>query len=418
MVPEDRQPSEVPEDAQPAVAPDASQTPATSAELQPDKPNRPSSSDGEEAAQTAKGSEAASDAKGIRSFFSNKRNIGFLVGAVAAVIVLVIVFVSATGALVLGQTPAKFKAAFQSDSIAVDGLAIGYYVNDSPYEVTSFTCTNIRKASAYEVDSDITATIENDNFTTEIVATGIYYDFSNAGPEEQQYIIWLGTKGYLFDVQSSTTTPKKGIDYDTENGLENVDSTLSDDATTCTVTTNDENSFWFADSAIDKTYNYTFDGTSWAFAGMEENDAITYKTDIEGDYAPKDDKDRLPKFTISNLDPEKGTFQIDYEMATTYTNGDVYTASGTINATIEQRDEDAYIIDPNVVQADGKAYYFQGTGSSDSGDGQSEVSGCFIPSDSGEAALEVFLDADYQFEFRSWRESRTMYFRGDTVFKQ
>ena len=343
---------------------------------------------------------------------------GICIGAFAAVIIIIVSFVM-VGATVMGQTPDKFEAAFQNDPIVTNGIANTTYLNDSAYEVTSFKCSDIRKTTDYEVTANITATIENANYRTENQVIGRYYDASKTDSELLQAI---GSIGYDFEVQSYATTPKKGIDYDAENELSNVNSTLADDAMSCTVTTNNTNSFWFADSTIDKTYTYTFDGTSWSFQGMQENDSITYKTDIEGDYAPKVNKEKVTKFTISTIDAEKGTFQIDYTMSRTNPiSENTFTSSGTINASIEQQQDGFYV---DYEQADGKTYYFQGTGNSDGGNGQSEMDGYLVTSNSGESSLQIMgFNADFTYTAAAtigggWTEARTMSLNNVTLFKE
>ncbi|MDD6730095.1 MAG: zinc ribbon domain-containing protein [Eggerthellaceae bacterium] len=350
-----------------------------------------------------------------RGFFSSKRNIAIVCGAAVAVIVIIIAVIFSTGALVMGQTPDKFKTAFENDSIATNGIAKNDYLNDSTYTVTSFKAENIKKVNEFEVTADITATIENDNFKTDIQAVGAYYDATKSQNEVAQALL---SQGYMFEVTSSTTTPKKGIDFDKTNGLDAANSVLSDDATSCTVDVNKSNSFWFADSTIDTHYTYTFDGTEWKFSNKDESDQFTYKKDIEGNYAAKVSSSlaQLQKFTISNLNTEKGTFQIDYSLLATPAGAQDTTVTGTIQATIDPSQQSN---SSNGKQADGKLYYFEGTGTSDSGDGQAEIKGYFTTSKSGESSIELSTfsaDLSYPGFFNTTMNSTTYF--DETIYKQ
>lgn len=360
-------------------------------------------------ASAATGASGAAKAGGA---LASKHKVAVLAAALAALVIIAIVYVLTSGTLTMGQTPATFETGFENDSIVTQGIASDAYVYDSPYQVTSFKAENIQKVDDWKVTADITATIENDNFKTDIQAKGTYYDATKSSNALAQELL---TQGYAFDVVSSTTTPKKGIDYDKANGLDGVSAPLSDDGTSCTVEVDKANSFWFADSDIDTTYSYTFDGTQWKISGNQTTENYTYKKDIEGDYTSKVNASKLSKFTISNLDTEKGTFQIDYALEHSGS-GNPVSISGTMNATIDPRETMASTDE----QADGKSYYFEGTGTSSSGDGQAKISGFFTTSPSGESSIELNdLAADYTFSTSYVQNgmSSTEYF-SNTLFKK
>lgn len=276
----------------------------------------------------------------------------------------------------LGQTSATFKEAFANDSLVQKGVAANSYLNESPYEIKSFSIESVEQQNDTKVTADFAATIENNNFITEIEGTATYLQASDSSP------------AYEFDVTSSNTTPKKGIDFDKSNGLENIDSVLSDDRVSCTVETADTFSYWFADSSVNHLYTYQFDGTSWKQKSDDVQHKVVYK-DINGNYLAKTgDLTKITLFEISNLDANTGSFDVNYrigEYSSGYQNMIFHPEiNGTLTATIEPT------LDERNDESDKYTYKFKATGTSDRGNGkEATFEGYFSTNEFGEKIIQI-----------------------------
>jgi len=355
------------------------------------KVNAPSKQAGAgRAFKTAFTTSAEGAVKAASSTLGNKRRIVAIAGAAIAIIAAALIWFNVTGAGTLGQTQETFKQAFSLTNTVTKGIASNRYVNESPYSIADFKCESIKKANDYEVVADIRAVIENDNFRTEITARGEYHDVANM----PSYLLTSNSKteNYDFDITSSSTTPKKGIDYDSNHGLSNCQSSLSEDALSCTVETESQYSYWFAESTDNHVYHYAFNGTTWSFTEDEDVAKISYKKDIEGSYrARTGTPTNIAEFTISNVDTEKGTFVVTY-VVNQSTSAGAETVSGTLNATIDPSDKHVLAS----TESDKLTYHFTGKGTSDSGDQQAAIEGQLTTGVSGEPLirLEAF-EADY-----------------------
>lgn len=123
-----------------------------------------------------------------------------------------------------------------------------------------------------------------------------------------------------FSVESQTTTPIAGIDYDEENDLENCDSELTDD-NECTVSMpSDPDTPWYANSKSNDVYSYSFDGKKWSFDDMSTEDSDTddyYNYDaITGTYqCTMDDKYACDDpITITDVDSGAGKVYVDIHL--------------------------------------------------------------------------------------------------------
>lgn len=123
-----------------------------------------------------------------------------------------------------------------------------------------------------------------------------------------------------FSVESQTTTPIAGIDYDEENDLENCDSELTDD-NECTVSMpSDPDTPWYANSKSNDVYTYSFDGKKWSFDDMSTEDSDTddyYNYDaIVGSYhCTRDDKYACDDpITITDVDSGAGKVYVDIHL--------------------------------------------------------------------------------------------------------
>lgn len=123
-----------------------------------------------------------------------------------------------------------------------------------------------------------------------------------------------------FSVESQTTTPVAGIDFDEENDLENCDSELTDD-NECTVSMpSDPNTPWYANSKSNDVYTYSFDGKKWSFDNVSTEDSETddyYNYDaIVGSYhCTRDDKYACDDpITITDVDSGAGKVYVDIHL--------------------------------------------------------------------------------------------------------
>lgn len=312
----------------------------------------------------------------------NRRSTLKIVAALALCAALVL-SLSSCGADTKGQTEETFGEAFYSSEIARNGAFQSDYVNESGYSVTSYTCSNIRGGENGTVNADVEATIENDSFQTALKVTGAY---SEDG-------------GYRFDIAESKTTPKKGIDFDKENGLEDCESELTQGSNgpLCTVRVNPSEGYWFLDRMAQGEYAFT-DGVGWQCKSFDSKPV--FNKELEGAYArvpkesesndfPFDDGDYLiTGYTISNFDPDAMTFDVEYSITGNF--DDKATISGKATAKIEEEDRGSMDAETlNVTHW--KGYSFKGEGTSNAGDGTATVSGKIDVSADGERVITAHV---------------------------
>ncbi|MBQ9042381.1 MAG: zinc ribbon domain-containing protein [Eggerthellaceae bacterium] len=322
------------------------------------------------------------------SALGDKKKLIGIVAVVVVVIVAALLWFNLSGAGTLGQTTGTFKTAFETSDIARKGAASNDFVNETPYSVTSFECTDISKSSDYEVTAHVKAVVENESFKTEVTALATYID----GTKLPSGSTWASgiVDGYHFDITSTATTPKKGVDKDDVNIAQAFESTLSDDGITSTVTITETEQTWFVDAEFETVHTYRFIDDRWTHIDAETTAAYDYH-DIEGTYLPKGNSEVT--FTIRDLDSEKGTFVVDYTAAESNVIYD-YNVAGTLNVDIIATAKSDY-----TSKAVKGTYEFKGTGTSSGGDGQASVEGTLVVTDSGEPALKIGdLSIDYTFD--------------------
>lgn len=304
---------------------------------------------------------------------------------------------SACGPDTKGQTEETFGEAFHSSEIARNGTFQSDYVNESSYSVTSYTCSNIRGGENGAVNADVEATIENDSFQTNLKATGVY---SEEG-------------GYRFNVTESSSTPKKGIDFDKENGLENCESELTQgpNGPLCTAWENPPEGYWFLDRMAQGEYAFT-DGVGWQCKSFKR--APVFNKELEGAYTriPKENENSgrlsdkthyfITSYTISNFDTEALTFDVEYSITGNF--DDKATISG--KATAKMEEEYRGSIDAETLNVTSwKGYSFRGEGTSDAGDGTAKVSGKIDASADGEKTITASVLAsgnDPEGKYKTW----------------
>ena len=284
------------------------------------------------------------------------------------------------GSSAFGQSEQTFKDAFVSQGLDTKGVASNDFVKETPYSMTAFSVSGIEKSGDNKATAKATATIENESFASEIVYKCTYTDNKD-------------NPSYSFELESSSTTPKKGIDYDSSHQLYDCDSVLSDDKASCTVSINTDCDEWFVESKNNATYTYKFDGEHWQYADKDESRSVKYK-DINGDYAAKSGNAvHFSKFEISDLDSDKGTFVISFTTEE-YARGTVtiLSTSGTMKAAIEPQLGGDKALD------DGYSYVFEASGNSNSGTKQASLKGCFTVNSTGEKSIAIekggFIGAD------------------------
>lgn len=333
-----------------------------------------------------------------------RKPIAIIAAAAAAVIIAIFVLYGMSGAGALGQTDGTFKAAFETSNIVRKGIAHNDYVDETPYSITSFECTDIKKTSDYEVAAHMKAVIENESFKTEITALATYVDGTKL-PSDYSWAAGF-VDGYSFDVTSTTTTPKKGIDRDDTNIARAFEASLSDDGTTCTATVRETEQTWFADAQFTTVYSYRFKDNRWTYVGADTTSVYDYH-DIEGTYQQRGRSDMT--FTVRDLNPEKGSFVVDYSAS----ESDFvfnYSVTGTLNVDIIATAKQDY-----KTKAMQGVYELAGVGTSSGGDGQASLRGELKVADSGEAALKV-VELSLNYSTSSGHSSR--HSKWGMLFKQ
>lgn len=325
---------------------------------------------------------------------SRPKRTRFLIVAVAMCVILACGFIlSGCSAGPLGQSAEKFKQAFLEDAIVQNGIAGNQYVKDSAYEIKEFEIGDIEQTSDTEVFAPFNAKIENANFITDVSGTATYTQMR-------------GTDGgyYVFECDSSETTPKKGIDFDEGRKLEDVEAILSDDGKSCSVEVIKDYEFWFVDSEVKTVYSYEFTGQNrWEYKGDDKQHTTVYK-DIDGTYAANSgDLTDLAAFEVSNLNAEKGTFDIAYTSKETsipvgISRTRVYPEiHGTLTATFDP------IYDDKDKMEDGYSYRFEAKGTTDQGaDKTVYITGYFTVNSNNELGISIsrFSQAtDYYSEY-------------------
>lgn len=249
----------------------------------------------------------------------------------------------------------EMQAAFEGDSIVKNGVASDAYLNPSPYKVTSFEVTNNRDSDD-GTEYEIKATIENDNYVTEMTVDGLQQD-----------------SRYEFDVVDSTTTPKKGIDNDSEYGIENANAALLEDGNTCEVEAIDTYGYWFVDVTNGGTYTYKFNGKMWELDSDDAIEKVEYK-DMDGTYtAPAGEMETWSNFKVSNLDSKTGAFHISFtqeEFANEFGN-DMVKVNVDLNAGMKPVSGAT----SSGAMDDGVLYAFEAHGTTDKGDGNASMEG-------------------------------------------
>ena len=230
---------------------------------------------------------------------------------------VVIVIVGAGVAYVLSAQHQQLVAAVEPQlakalSKKYDGedtlFAKNDYVEPTEYESSLDEVSSISVSNGKATGS-VQATFDNESF--ESTAT---LNFT-ADADDSNKLSHI-----KFSVESQTTTPIAGIDYDEENDLENCDSELTDD-NECTVSMpSDPDTPWYANSKSNDVYTYSFDGKKWSFDDMstEDNDTDDYYNydAIVGSYhCTRDDKYVCDDpITITDVDSGAGKVYVDIHL--------------------------------------------------------------------------------------------------------
>lgn len=186
------------------------------------------------------------------------------------------------------------------------------YVNPSDYtsSLTDLTDVNVSDGKA---SGSIEATFENDSFESDATLS------FTADADDSNNL-----SNIKFKVDSQTTTPTAGIDFDEEHQLEGCDSKLGSDGNTCTVKTPADDTPWYANAKKVNVYKYAFDGSKWSFkkSSTKKNDtdgyynesAITgsyHCTKTDGSYSKYVSDDPI---TINYMDGGAGKIAVDIHL--------------------------------------------------------------------------------------------------------
>lgn len=188
------------------------------------------------------------------------------------------------------------------------GFVSSDYVNSSAYKVKSVKVDNVTESNGL-VNGSARVITENRSFrsTIDLTFTGL-----------------KGSGGVVSNVSLKSnkvsTEPTRGIDFDEENGLTDVDSEL--EGSSCTVKQDVPGEVpWYFDDSYHQEYVYSFDqATGWCFdySDLCDDDGDTEPmVDISGTYEDFDE-DGTPDIylKISNYDEAAGTISV--ELSTDY----------------------------------------------------------------------------------------------------
>lgn len=285
------------------------------------------------------------------------------------------------------------KAINNSNQLS-SGFVLQDYLDIQPYEVSELSILSddrgLDKHTRIIVCSYI---VSNDNTSSEVSATLVF----DTGSKEPRLISARSVE--------ARTVPLKGIDFDEQHGLQSCEAKFDPTSNSCVVSRVESYNLWFADSSITSSYSYSFvkDGnmSRWKFEKEDASRSTTYKN-LEGGFYGKTGKvANFTSFTIKNLDPVKGTFDIDYTYTVTTTSlysseRRVEEASGTLHAVIDT--ENGSWLQSNK-QEDGLSHFFEAKGTSSRGNGEASLTGTLVMSDSGEDKIEISARIDSEAAF-------------------
>lgn len=188
------------------------------------------------------------------------------------------------------------------------GFVPSDYVNPSTYKIKSVKVDNVTESNGL-VNGSAQVVTENRSFrsTIDLTFTGL-----------------KGSGGVVSNVclksNKISTEPTRGIDFDEENGLTDVDSEL--EGSSCTVKQDVPGEApWYFDDSCHQEYVYSFDqATGWCFdySDLCDDDGDTEPmVDISGTYEDFDGDDTPDIYLkISNYDEVAGTISV--ELSTDY----------------------------------------------------------------------------------------------------
>lgn len=186
------------------------------------------------------------------------------------------------------------------------------YVNPSEYESSLDDVTDVNISDGKATGS-IEATFENDSFESDaMLSFTADADGSN------------NLSNIKFNVDSQTTTPVAGINFDEDHDLENCDSNLHEDSNTCTVKTPADDTPWYANAKKVNVYKYAFDGKKWSYkkTSTKKNDVDDYYNEdaIIGSYHCTKKDGSYSKYvsddpiTIDSIDGGAGKVTVDIHL--------------------------------------------------------------------------------------------------------
>lgn len=324
----------------------------------------------------------------------------FVIGAVAALLVVLAattVFFSLGGfALFATVDVADVEAVLRADADFMDGFASDDYVEPSSYELADVEIQS-------EVPSDegsklvsVSAVLANRSFESHCALVlefvrvrdlPAHEEFAGiAIPNDAADTDWVGR----IDEAEAVTRALRGIDFDDEVS-EEFSANFDDALQTCSFTTEDVQEFWFADITTTQERSYSFDGTAWVRDELPEPTVTVAYKGLEGAYeAGTGGASQFTMFKVTDLDETSGTFSIQYEKAASTINGDAI--GGELACAISR--EDAASSYDEYRQPDGYVYAFEGTGTSDAGNGEARITGILTP----DKSIVFDFEGDYTYK--------------------
>lgn len=183
-----------------------------------------------------------------------------------------------------------------------NGFVPNNYVNVSSYSVTDFQIGNVAR-DGDSVNGTATATTENESFRSTIDLS-----FTAAAASDGSL------SNVDVEVTDKSTVPIKGIDYDTSNGFQNLNLSLSGD-NSCTYKQDkpDANAWYYA-SGIKECYSYRFNEDSgWSFDNVSEEVPEDGKyADLSGTYSVPGGSNANAYLKLSNYNAHDSEYRRTY----------------------------------------------------------------------------------------------------------
>lgn len=210
---------------------------------------------------------------------------------IAAIAIAAVALIAFTAWSLLGSSPKISAEQVESDLIKECGLTTGFlsssYVEDTPYEVTSFEVVNTEKLpkggdltgmETYNVE--VKGTVANESFESTFAGSVQYIWYpKELRVDDEEFVLMTD-----LDVTDVSSKPLKGIDYvsdaDEDCEYENEEITFDekDGEYTSVLTRTEVMETWFVRESVDQKYVFEFD-EEYGWQGKSDPELSNQKTE-------------------------------------------------------------------------------------------------------------------------------------------